>query len=285
MDIQAYVDRLTSNARAAARSLAVAGSAQKDEALNLIADELLNNAETLKTENKKDLEAGEQAGLSSAMLDRLTLDDKQIAKMANAVREVSALPDPVGEVIDGWVRPNGLRLQRERVPLGVVTMIYESRPNVTTDAGSLCLKSGNASILRGGKESLHSNLAIYKVVAGALEKAGLDRNCIQLVETTDREVVNRLLKAEGLIDVVIPRGGKGLIKAVMENAAIPVIKHYEGICHVYVHDKADLNMARSICYNAKVQRPGVCNAMETMLVDAAVARQFLPDIVGVRHAA
>jgi glutamate-5-semialdehyde dehydrogenase len=199
--------------------------------------------------------------------------------MADAVRDIIALPDPVGEVLDGWVRPNGLRLHRVRVPIGVVAMIYESRPNVTVDAGALCMKSGNASILRGGKESINSNLAIYSVIAEALEKAGLDRNCIQLVNTTDRAVVAELLKAQGKVDVVIPRGGKGLIKAVVENSTIPVIRHYEGICHVYVDDGADLDMAQTICFNAKVQRPGVCNAMETMLVHGSAADEFLPKIV------
>jgi len=278
MDIQAYVDQLTSRARTASRALAVAGSAVKDNALALIADGLEASAEMLKSENRKDLDAAEAAGLSKAMIDRLTLSDAGIAKMAAAVREIIALADPVGEVLDGWVRPNGLRLHRVRVPLGVVAMIYESRPNVTVDAGTLCLKSGNASILRGGKESIHSNLAIYKVIAAALEDAGLDRNCIQLVETTDREVVSKLLKAQGKVDVVIPRGGKSLIKAVVENSTIPVIKHYEGICHVYVDDGADLAMASDICFNAKVQRPGVCNAMETMLVHESVAAEFLPEI-------
>ena len=279
MNINAYVDQLTSRARAAARSLAVAGSKKKNDALAFMADGLVANAAMLKAQNRKDLEAGKAAGLSAAMLDRLAVDDRQIGKMADAVREIIALPDPVGEIIDGSVRPNGLHLHRVRVPLGVVFMIYESRPNVTTDAGTLCLKSGNASILRGGKEAIHSNLAIYRVVAEALGKAGLDPNCIQLVETTDREVVSKLLKATGKVDVVIPRGGKGLIKTVMENSTIPVIKHYEGICHVYVDDGADLAMARAIAFNAKVQRPGVCNAMETLLVHAAEAAAFLPAIV------
>ena len=279
MNIEAYVDELTSRARRAARVLAVAGSAQKDEALALIAEGLVADTEMLQAENKKDLDAAKNAGLSDALVDRLTLDGKRIGKMADAVKQIIGLPDPVGEVIDGWVRPNGLRLHRVRVPIGVVAMIYESRPNVTVDAGALCLKSGNASILRGGKESLNSNLAIYKVIAEAMEKAGLDRNCIQLVETTDREVVARLLKAQGKVDVVIPRGGKGLIKAVVENSTIPVIKHYEGVCHVYVDEGADLEMARKICFNAKVQRPGVCNAMETMLVHEGVAGEFLPKII------
>ena len=278
MNIEAYADKLTSQARAAARALAVTGSAQKDDALAYIADGLAANAQMLKAENKKDLDAGKEAGLTSAMLDRLTVDDKGIQKMADAVRDIIALPDPVGEVLDGWVRPNGLKLHRVRVPIGVVAMIYESRPNVTVDAGALCLKSGNASILRGGKESINSNLAIYSVIAEALEKAGLDRNCIQLVNTTDRAVVSELLKAQGKVDVVIPRGGKGLIKAVVENSTVPVIKHYEGICHVYVDESADLDMAQTICFNAKVQRPGVCNAMETMLVHGSVAEEFLPEI-------
>ena len=279
MEIGTYIDQLTARARAAARSLAVAGTKRKNDALAFMADGLVANAEMLKASNRKDLEAGKTAGLSPAMLDRLALDDKQIGKMAAAVREIIALPDPVGEVIDGWVRPNGLRLERVRVPLGVVFMVYESRPDVTIDAGTLCLKSGNAAILRGGKESINSNLAIYKVIAEALVKAGLDPNCIQLVETIDREVVSRLLKANGKVDVAIPRGGKGLIKAVMENSTIPVIKHYEGICHVYVDEGADMEMARAIAFNAKVQRPGVCNAMETLLVHQGVAKAFLPAIV------
>jgi glutamate-5-semialdehyde dehydrogenase len=215
------------------------------------------------------------------MLDRLELTDKRIEGMAGAVRKVAALKDPVGRVIDGWVLPNGLKLDKVRVPLGVICMIYESRPNVTADAASLCLKSGNAVILRGGKEAIHSNMAIHRCIANACAQEGVDARIVQMVETTDRALVPRLLRADDYVDVVIPRGGKGLIRTVVETASVPVIKHYEGICHTYVDAATDLEMAVSICRHAKCQRPGVCNAMETMLVHREVAEEFFAKMVPV----
>jgi len=273
-----YAVELTVKARAASRIVATAGETAKNDALRAAADIMLNAGASLKRENAKDLAAGREAGLSDAMLDRLELTDVRIDAMAEGLRNVADLPDPVGRVIDGWRRPNGLNIRRVRVPIGVVCIIFESRPNVTADAASLCLKSGNACILRGGKEAIHSNLAIHGMLAQALEQTGLPPEAVQLVNTPDRAVVDELLAAEGRIDMVVPRGGKGLIKAVTEKARMPVIKHYEGICHVYVDEFADLEMARRICVNAKCQRPGVCNAMETMLVHSAVAGEFLPKV-------
>lgn len=278
MDVQQYMDSVLVNAKRASRAAALTSTDQKNDAILRMAAAIRRERGRLQAENEKDVKAGQEAGLSSALIDRLTLTDERIDGMAEGLEVVASLRDPVGEVIDGFVRPNGLKIQKVRVPIGVVFMIYESRPNVTADAASLCLKAGNAVILRGGKEAIHSNLAIHRVLAGALEEVGLDAACIQLIETTDREAVNVALHAEGLIDLVIPRGGEGLIRAVAENATIPVIKHYKGVCHTYVDASADLEMAKSICMNAKVQRPGVCNAMETLLVHKAVADEFLPDI-------
>ncbi len=275
-DIKEYVGGLCRAARQAAGSAARASTAQKDAALEGMAAHLLAASDELKAQNAEDLEAGRQAGLSCAMLDRLELSDARIEGMAGSLRKVAALRDPVGRVIDGWVLPNGLKLDKVRVPLGVICMIYESRPNVTADAASLCLKSGNAVILRGGKEAIHSNLAIHKQLAAGCEEAGIDPRAVQLVETTDRAVVGELLTADRYIDVVIPRGGKGLIRAVVEGATVPVIKHYEGVCHVFVDATADLEMAVAICRNAKCQRPGVCNAMETLLVHREIAPAFWP---------
>ncbi|NOZ23366.1 MAG: glutamate-5-semialdehyde dehydrogenase [Planctomycetes bacterium] len=277
-DIAEYVRQLVTGARAAARRIASASSQVKNDALVSMADGLLTAAAALQGANRKDLAAAERANLSPALVDRLTLTEERIEKMAKGVREIVALHDPVGEVIDGTVRPNGLKIERVRVPIGVVGFIYESRPNVTADAAALCIKSGNAVILRGGKEAIHSNVAVYEVIADALESAGLDRNCVQMVNTPDRAVVDALLRADGFIDVIIPRGGEGLIRAVAEKATMPVIKHYKGVCHVYVDADADLGMAETICMNAKTQRPGVCNAMETMLVHEGVAQEFLPRI-------
>ena len=229
-------------------------------------------------ENEKDLEAARKNGLSSAMIDRLRLTDSRIEDMAKGIREVINLGDPVGEIMEEIVRPNGLGIQKVRVPIGVIIIIYESRPNVTADAASLCLKTGNATILRGGKESIHSNIAIYRQISSALEKVGLDKNAIQVIETVDREAVGHLLKADEYADLVIPRGGEGLIRTVVENSTIPVIKHYKGVCHVYVDEFADPDMARGVCLNSKLQRPGTCNAMETMLVHEKISGTFLPDI-------
>ena len=277
MNVKEYVDDLTAKAVAASRSLANASTDTKNRALDLMTDGLLANAETLKSENQKDLDAASE--LSAAMVDRLTLTDKRIQGMADGLRVVRNLPDPVGGVFETVERPNGLRIERVRVPIGVIVIIYESRPNVTADAAGLCLKSGNAVILRGGKEAIHSNLAIRNVLADATEEAGLGRSVIQLVETTDRAAVDTLLSAEGRVNLVIPRGGEGLIRAVVEKAKVPVIKHYKGVCHVFVDADADLDVAARIVMNAKVQRPGVCNAMETLLVHVNVAGEFLPGIV------
>jgi len=239
----------------------------------------------LQAANEQDLAAARQAGLAEAMIDRLRLTDARIESMAAGLEQVAAWPDPVGGTIAEWDRPNGLHIVKRRVPIGVIGIIYESRPNVTADAAGLCLKAGNACILRGGKEAKHSNLAIAAVLRRALASAGLPAEAITVIESTDRAVVPAMARAEGLIDVIIPRGGEALIRAVTESATIPVIKHYAGNCHVYVHAAADLDMAEALCMNAKCQRPGVCNAMETLLVDAAVAEQFLPRIAAKLRAA
>jgi glutamate-5-semialdehyde dehydrogenase len=275
---ETYVSGLLSHAKEAATGLAVASTARKDAALLMAAEALSAHVDNLKEANEEDIRAAEKAGLSGAMVDRLRLTDKRIAEMADGLRTIVDLRDPVGQVMDGWVRPNGLRIEKVRVPLGVILMIYESRPNVTADAAALCIKAGNAVILRGGKEAIFSNLAIHAVLAEALKAAHLDPACAQMVNTPDRDVLDLLLKAQGKIDLVIPRGGHGLIRAVTEKSRIPVIKHYEGICHTFVDASADLEMARKVSLNAKMQRPAVCNAMETLLVHADVAEMFLPRI-------
>ena len=277
-ELAAYIDRLLDNALAASRQLAGASTAQKDEFLLAAADSLFAAKAELQAENAKDIAAAEKSGLSPAMIDRLRLTDDRIDKMAKGLRAVAALADPVGIVLDDRTRPNGLRITKVSVPIGVVCIIYESRPDVTADAAALCIKSGNAVILRGGKEAIHSNLAINRVIADALEQAGLDPNGAQLLSTTDREAIDLLLAAEGRLDVVIPRGGEGLIRAVVEKSKVPVIKHYKGICHTYVDADADLDLAESVCLNAKLQRASVCNAMETLLVHRDVAEAFLPRI-------
>ena len=274
--IPEYVAEVVRAAKQASRALAAATADEKNAVLESMAENLREARDELKVQNNHDLEAGRRAGLSSAMLDRLELTDKRIDGMAESIHTIAELKDPVGGIIDGWVLPNGLRLQKVRVPLGVIGIIYESRPNVTADAAALCLKSGNAVVLRGGKEALHSNLAIHKQLVRAFRDSDLSPDCIQLIETTDRAVVPELLTAEDHVDVIIPRGGKGLIRAVVENATIPVIKHYEGICHTFVDADCDVEMALTVCENAKCQRPGVCNAMETMLVHEDVAEEFLP---------
>ena len=278
MKVKDYINKIVTNAKKASRAMSIADTPLKNEALKQIADNLMNNKVALMSENEKDIKAAEEAGLSSSMIDRLRLTDSRIEDMSEGIRQVANLADPVGEIMEECVRPNGLQIKKVRVPIGVITIIYESRPNVTADAASLCLKTGNATILRGGKESIHSNIAIYKQISLALEKVGLDKNAIQVIDTTDREAINYLLKADEYVALVIPRGGEGLIRNVVENSTIPVIKHYKGVCHTYVDEFADLDMARDICVNAKVQRPGTCNAMETMLVHAKIANTFLPDV-------
>jgi glutamate-5-semialdehyde dehydrogenase len=272
--------QLAQQAKAASRDLSRLTTADKNACLLAMADALEQHATTIKEANALDMEVGAQMGLSSAMLDRLKLDDKRITAMAKGLREVAALPDPVGRVLDERVRPNGLKLRKVSTPIGVVVIIYESRPNVTADAASLCFKSGNATILRGGKEALNSNLAIARIMieAGKRTLAAFPDHAIQVVPTTDRDAIKELLSLTQYVDLCMPRGGEGLIRAVAECSKVPVIKHYKGVCHVYVDGEADLKMAEEIALNAKVQRPAVCNAMETLLVDRKVARVFLPAV-------
>jgi glutamate-5-semialdehyde dehydrogenase len=280
MTLTEQMTQLASQARAASRELAKLTTAQKNACLLAMADALEGQAAVIKQANSLDMETGAAMGLSAAMLDRLKLDDKRIAGMAKGLREVAALPDPVGRVLDQRVRPNGLQLQKITTPIGVVVIIYESRPNVTADAASLCFKSGNAVILRGGKEALNSNQTIARIMidAGRSKLPAFPAHCIQVVPTTDREAIKELLSLTQYVDVCMPRGGEGLIRAVAECSKVPVIKHYKGVCHVYVDAEADLTMAEEIAMNAKVQRPAVCNAMETLLIDKAIAAVFLPVI-------
>lgn len=278
MSVEQLVEELCKNAKWAARALSVMPRAKKDQALLTMAEALEAKAGELQEANKKDVAAAEEAGLTPAMIDRLTLSDKVIASMADGLREVAALPDPVGEVSNMWRRPNGLLVGRQRIPLGVIGFIYESRPNVTVDAAALCLKSGNAVILKGGKEALNSNLALAAVIREALEQVQIPTAAVSVIPTTDRAATSALLKMDELVDVIIPRGGESLIRFVAENSSVPVLKHYKGVCHVYVDQGADLDMAQEICLNAKCQRPGVCNAMETLLVHKDVAEEFLPQV-------
>ena len=270
-DLTAYCDALADRALAASRSLAMSSGQQRNDALRAMAKAIRTSKAELQQANAKDLEAGQANGLSPAMLDRLELTDARIESMAASVEQIADQPDPVGKVIEGRVLDNGIKLQKLRVPIGVVLIIFESRPNVTSDAAALCLKSGNATVLRGGKEAMHSNQAIAKCVQQGIESAGIDPAAVQLVETTDRAAVGALLKMEGKIDLCIPRGGESLIRAVVEQAHIPVIKHYTGNCHVYIDSAADESMAIEICVNAKTQRTGVCNAAETLLFHADAA--------------
>jgi glutamate-5-semialdehyde dehydrogenase len=272
--------QLAKNAKAASRELAKLTTAEKNSCLLAMADALEKNSAALKEANALDMEVGAKLGLSPAMLDRLKLDDKRISAMAKGLREVAALPDPVGKILDERVRPNGLKLQKISTPIGVVVIIYESRPNVTADAASLCFKSGNATILRGGKEALNSNLLIAHTMIDAGKKtlAQFPEHVIQVVPTPDREAIPILLSLTQYVDLCMPRGGESLIRAVADCSKVPVIKHYKGVCHVFVDADADLKMAEEIVMNAKVQRPAVCNAMETLLVDKTVAEDFLPDI-------
>ena len=265
-------------ARDAANKLGGVSSAQKNTALLAIAAGLEKEADFIQAENKKDLVKAEEVGLSGAMIDRLTIKDETIASMAAGLKNVADLNDPVGTMGPSWIRPNGLQVARMRIPLGVIGIIYESRPNVTVDAAGLCLKAGNAVILRGGSEAFFSNQALAAIIEKALSTTGLPEKAVQVVPVREREAVYALLKQEAFIDLIIPRGGEGLIRSVVENSKIPVLKHYKGVCHVYVDADADLEMARDISFNAKVQRPGVCNAMETLLVHRSVAGAFLPDM-------
>ncbi len=288
MTLNEQMTQLARQARAASRELARLTTAEKNSCLLAMATALEENAEALKQANAADMEGAAKSGLSPAMLDRLRLDDRCIAAMAKGLREVAALPDPVGRILDERVRPNGLKLQKISTPIGVVVIIYESRPNVTADAASLCFKSGNATILRGGREALHSNQAIAHLMieAGKQALARFPEHAIQVVPVTDREAIPVLLSLTQYVDVCMPRGGEGLIRAVAECSKVPVIKHYKGVCHVFVDADADLKMAEAIAMNAKVQRPAVCNAMETLLVDKTIADKFLPvigQLLGEKH--
>jgi glutamate-5-semialdehyde dehydrogenase len=283
MPLMEQMTQLAKQAKAASRELAKLTTAEKNSCLLAMAEALETSGDALKQANALDMEIGAKLGLSSAMLDRLKLDDKRIAAMAKGLREVAALPDPVGRMLDERTRPNGLRLQKITTPIGVVVIIYESRPNVTADAASLCFKSSNATILRGGKEALHSNLLIAETMieAGKRTLAQFPPHAIQVIPTAEREAVPALLSLTQYVDLCMPRGGEGLIRAVAECSKVPVIKHYKGVCHVFVDADADLKMAEEIAFNAKCQRPAVCNAMETLLVDGKIAPSFLP-VIGQR---
>jgi glutamate-5-semialdehyde dehydrogenase len=278
MDIEPKVVAMTKAARAASIIMAKCPSSKKNEVLLGIADKIEGHALKIREENKKDLVRATEMGLSDAMIDRLAVTDKTIKSMAGGLREVAQLNDPIGSTSKAWLRPNGLEVSRMRIPLGVIGIIYESRPNVTVDAAGLCLKAGNAVILRGGSESLNSNQALAKIIGQELGEAGLPAEAVQVVPFRDRNAVNVLLNQEEFVDLIIPRGGEGLIRFVVEHSKIPVLKHYKGVCHIYVDEGAELAMAQEICFNAKVQRPGVCNAMETMLVHQSIAQEFLPQM-------
>lgn len=279
VDTKEMVLEKAKQAKKAARALALVTSDIKNKALIAMSDGLMNAKEELKEENEKDLKYAREKGLSSALIDRLTLNDKRIEGMASGLREIAALPDPVGEVTRMWQRPSGLQIGKIRTPIGVIGIIYESRPNVTADAVGLCLKSGNAIILRGGSEAINSNNAIAKILMQAAIAAGLPEGCIQQIEITDRQAIMEMIKLDEYIDLIVARGGHDLIRAVTENSTIPIAKHAAGVCHTYVDVEADLKMAEEICFNAKVQRPGVCNAMETLLVHRDVAKEFLPGMI------
>ncbi|HOD36006.1 MAG TPA: glutamate-5-semialdehyde dehydrogenase [Syntrophales bacterium] len=278
MDIRETVLEMAKNARAASHRLSGLSSSDKDGVLLELADQLMPHADYLLEENEKDVEYARRQGLSKAMLDRLTLDEAKIDEMAKGLREVAALPDPVGKITSMWRRPNGLMVGRMRIPLGVIGIIYESRPNVTVEAAALCFKSGNAVILRGGSEAIRSNTALSLLLRGVLRIKGLPEDAVQFIPTVEREAVDVMLSCEEYIDLIIPRGGEELIRAVVSQSRIPVIKHYKGVCHIFVDESADLPMAYKICMNAKTQRPGVCNAVETLLVHRAIAGAFLSEM-------
>ena len=282
-DIKRYMREVGQRARVAARAISRAETAAKDSALVAMAAEIERQTEALIAANRKDLEADKAQGLDSAMLDRLELNSPRIKSMAEGLRQIALLPDPVGEITDLNYRPSGIQVGRMRVPLGVIGIIYESRPNVTADAAGLCLKSGNASILRGGSEAIHSNQAIAACIQTGLKQAGLPEDAVQVIETADRAAVGELIRMKEHVDVIIPRGGKSLIERISAEATIPVIKHLHGVCHVYIDDKADMDKAVKVAFNAKTQRYGTCNTMETLLVARGVASQVLPVLGKMYH--
>jgi glutamate-5-semialdehyde dehydrogenase len=274
--LETTIIQIAKNARKASRTMAVIGSNQKNQALLTIADLIRKNAPSIQAENAKDIEQARKKGLTPAMIDRLTITDKVIEGMAEGLIFVAGLEDPVGSLSDSTIRPNGLEIAKMRIPLGVIGIIYESRPNVTVDAAGLCLKAGNTVVLRGGSEAINSNMALASVIKEGIKESGLPEACVQMVPVPDRAAVDILLKQEESIDLIIPRGGEGLIRHVVALSRIPVLKHYKGVCHAYVDDSADLEMAVNIIVNAKAQRPGVCNALETLLVHEKIAERFLP---------
>lgn len=276
--IREYMQEFGESARKASRIVGSASSSQKNSALRATASEISRRREQIKVENEKDLKAGREKGLTDALLDRLTLADKTLDTIIEGLEQVAQLPDPVGEITDLSYQPSGIQVGKMRVPLGVIGIIYESRPNVTIEAGSLCLKSGNATILRGGSEAINSNLVLADCLRTGLEAAGLPGNVIQQVGTTDREAVGELIRMDQFVDVIVPRGGKGLIERISEEARIPVIKHLDGICHVYIDDEADIQKAKEIAFNAKTQRVAVCNSMETLLIAQSRVADVLPDL-------
>ncbi|MFU8837463.1 MAG: glutamate-5-semialdehyde dehydrogenase [Thiohalomonadaceae bacterium] len=278
MNVEQYMQTLGQQARAASRAVARADSNAKNAALLAIADDLEARSVEIIAENARDLASGKDNGLDDALLDRLMLNEARIAGMAEGLRQIAALPDPVGEISDMSYRPSGIQVGKMRVPLGVIGIIYESRPNVTADAAALCLKSGNATILRGGSEAAHSNQAIAASIRRGLEQAGLPATAVQVIETTDRAAVGKLITMTDYVDVIVPRGGKSLIERISAEARVPVIKHLHGVCHVYIDDEADLEKATAIAFNAKTHRYGVCNAMETLLVAEGIAEQVLPEL-------
>ena len=279
-DIKRYMQEVGQRARAAARAMSRAETAAKDAALMAMAGEIEHQISALIAANRKDIDAGKAQGLDAALLDRLELNEARIRSMAEGLRQIAALADPVGEITDLNYRPSGIQVGRMRVPLGVIGIIYESRPNVTADAAGLCLKSGNAAILRGGSEAIHSNRAIAACIQTGLKQAGLPEDAVQVIETTDRAAVGELIRMKEYVDVIVPRGGKSLIERISAEATIPVIKHLHGVCHVYIDDKADLDKAVKVAFNAKTQRYGTCNTMETLLVARAVAGRVLPVLGG-----
>jgi len=280
MDIKHYMNEVGQRARKASRAMAKADTHAKNHALSLIAAAIRRDTDALRAANQKDLEAARANGLAEAMLDRLTLSDKAIVTMAEGLEQIVALPDPIGEISNMKYRPTGIQVGQMRVPLGVIGIIYEARPNVTVDAAGLCIKSGNATILRGGSEAIHCNQALAKLVKEGLAGAGLPEDAVQIVETTDRAAVGELITMPQYVDVIVPRGGKGLIERLMKESTVPMIKHLDGICHVYIDDKADVDKALTISFNAKCHRYGTCNTMETLLVARGIAPQVLPKLAG-----
>ncbi len=282
--ITEQIHEMGRQARAAAHALSQLSSEKKDSILSAMAQGLRDHAPDILSENAKDIAAGEAKGLSSAMLDRLRLDEKRLEAIADALEHVATLPDPVGQVLDDWHRPNGIRIEQVRVPIGTIGIIFESRPNVTADAAALCFKTGNATILRGGSEAIHSNRAIAAALQTSGEKAGLPAHSIQLVPFTDRSSVAAMAGMDKWLDLIIPRGGKGLIETVVSLARMPVIKHYDGICHLYISENADLEMAVKLAVDSKTQKPGVCNALETLLIQQSIAAEFLPKVAAALRA-